>query len=92
MMKPDVLEEVLEAELCQSKKRKSDDAFLAFTDIFATGRTDHEIEELVLNLYEASRSFPWPSEWLDGIPESYACTDIEEFEQSAWMKSLIASA
>ena len=89
LMKQDVLEEVLEQNYARAKEEK-DDAFLAFTDIFATGRTDHEIEELVLNLYEASRSFPWPSEWLDGIPESYACTDIEEFEQSAWMKSLIA--
>lgn len=88
LMKQDVLAELLEQNYAKAKEEK-ETAFLEFTDVFSPGRTDHAVEELVLNLFEASRSFPWPLEWLDSLLVSYCLKGTEELEQSAWMKSFV---
>jgi len=73
IMKTDIMEELL---------------FLDFTESFSPGRTDSNIEELVLRLYNISVSYPWPEEWLGSCLDMYSCSSMEEFEETLWMKEL----
>lgn len=77
LLKQDVLDELLEA--CYVN---ADTPFLEFVEKFGTGRNDKKIEEIILKLYEYSRSYPQPDVWLDECARSYrvgqeACRDGE---------------
>lgn len=66
LLKQDVLDELLEA--CYVK---GEIPFLEFIEKFGTGRNDKKVEEIILKLYEYSRSYPQPDGWLDRCVESY---------------------
>ena len=66
LLKKDVLDEMLEA--CYDE---ADEEFLAFVERFGTGNNDRKIEEIILRLYEYSRSYPQPEKWLDSCVDSY---------------------
>lgn len=87
IMKTDIMEELLESRY-QESRETNNQAFLDFTESFSPGRTDSNIEELVLRLYNISVSYPWPEEWLNSCADMYACTGMEEFEETLWMKEL----
>ena len=67
LLKQDVLDELLEERYAQSEDR-----FLEFVEKFGTGRNDKKIEEIILQLYEYSRSYPQPDMWLDDCVKSYS--------------------
>lgn len=60
LLRQDVMDELLEA--CYASGDKN---FLEFTEQFGTGRNDRKIEEIILKMYEYSRSYPQPDKWLD---------------------------
>ncbi|MDD2979484.1 MAG: helicase-exonuclease AddAB subunit AddA [Hespellia sp.] len=66
LLKKDVLRELLEEKYVQAEK-----TFLEATEYFSNGRDDKKLEELILQLYEYSRSYPDAGEWIAGLPESY---------------------
>ncbi len=66
LLKQDVLDEMLEECYAQGEKE-----FLDFVERFGTGRNDRKIEELILKLYEYSRSYPQPEKWLDSCVQAY---------------------
>lgn len=66
LLKQDVLDELLEA--CYAN---GDVPFLEFVEKFGAGRNDKKMEEVILKLYEYSRSYPQPDMWLDQCAESY---------------------
>lgn len=49
--------------------------FLAFVDGYASGRNDAALSGMILQLYEFSRSYPWPKKWLLAAAESYGIED-----------------
>lgn len=93
LLKQDVLDELLEE--CYVN---GDVPFLEFVEKFGAGRNDRKMEEVILKLYEYSRSYPQPDVWLDQCAESYkggsdaALSDAAEntgarqAEESACMK------
>lgn len=83
LLKYDVAKELLEAEYAEAT-----DTFRNFTEIFAAGKTDDELIELILKLYEFSMSHPWPKEWLAQCAEPYQAETAEELCKSVWMKKL----
>ncbi|MCD7825745.1 MAG: helicase-exonuclease AddAB subunit AddA [Clostridiaceae bacterium] len=87
LMKQDVLAELLEQKYAAAKE-EPDSAFLRFTDIFSTGRTDSAVEELVFTLYNISTSYPWPEEWLNECMEMYQIQSLQEMEETAWVRQL----
>jgi len=87
IMKTDIMEELLESRYKESREENNHD-FLDFTESFSPGRTDSNIEELVLRLYNISVSYPWPEEWLGSCLDMYSCSSMEEFEETLWMKEL----
>ena len=72
LLKQDVLEELLEECYAQA-----DEEFLDFTERFGSGKSDKKIEEIILNMYEYSRSYPLPDRWLDQCLEAYESEDLE---------------
>ena len=59
LLRQEVLGEVLEEKYSQKSQR-----FLDFSLAYGNGRDDKKIEELILKIYEFSRSYPSPEEWI----------------------------
>ncbi len=89
IMKETVLGEVLEQKYADTRQ-KENQVFLDAMQMFATGRTDKEIESIVLKLYELAQSYPFPDEQLEQWKNSYALRSVEEMEQTEWMEKYIA--
>lgn len=66
LLKQDVLEELLESCYADGKKE-----FLDFVEKAGSGRNDRKIEEIILQLYEYSRSYPQPDKWLQECVQMY---------------------
>lgn len=66
LLKQDVLSDVL--EVCYAE---GDERFLELAEKLGGGRNDRRLEELVLELYEYSRSYPQPEKWLENCVERY---------------------
>ncbi|MGC4019005.1 MAG: helicase-exonuclease AddAB subunit AddA [Muricomes sp.] len=77
LLKQDVLDELLEERYIDGET-----PFLEFVEKFSAGRNDKKIEEVILKLYEYSRSYPQPELWLDSCASSYQA----EEENSACIK------
>ncbi|RHR30300.1 helicase-exonuclease AddAB subunit AddA [Clostridium sp. AF19-22AC] len=80
LLKQDVLDELLEERYAEGEI-----PFLEFVEKFGTGRNDRKIEEIILKLYEYSRSYPQPDAWLEGCAQDYR-THGEDLEESACMR------
>ncbi|MEG1504755.1 MAG: helicase-exonuclease AddAB subunit AddA [Lachnospiraceae bacterium] len=76
LLKHDVVQEVLELHYEEGSL-----AFLEFIECFATGKDDRQIEELILRLFEFSRSYPDPLQWLSQCADVYEVTDLSTLEQ-----------
>lgn len=83
LLKQDVAKEVLEAEYA-----KRTEEFDRFIEVFATGKTDEGILDLVQNLYEFSTSNPWPKEWLETCKAAYELDSVEALDDSVWIEKL----
>ena len=59
LLRHDVLEELLE-----ERYEKGNQRFLDFVSAYGTGRDDKKIEELILKIYEFSRSYPDAEKWI----------------------------
>ena len=84
LLKRDVAEAVLEAAY-----EEGDAAFVNFVESFAIGRDDRKLEELMLQLYEYSRSYPNPKRWLDSCAEQYNVQSVEELEQKPFVLEIM---
>lgn len=82
LLKQDVLSELLEERYQEGSSR-----FLRFAETFSPGRDDRKLEELVLELYEASGAFPDAREWLEDCADEYRKGLSGD---SRWMKRLVS--
>ena len=85
LLKEDVLAKVL-----LKNYEESAPEFLAFVDGYASGRNDAALSGMILQLYEFSRSYPWPKKWLKSIVEIYECAGVEEFQKTKWVGELVS--
>ncbi len=83
LLRHDVLKEVLEEYYA-----KGDASFLDFIESYAGGRDDKKVEELVLKLYEFSRSYPSSAKWLTDCIESYQISDSRGLAESSYFKAV----
>ncbi|KMZ52482.1 helicase-exonuclease AddAB subunit AddA [Dorea sp. D27] len=81
LMKHDVLGQILE-DRYQNGSRE----FLEFVEAYGGGRDDRKMEELVLKLYEYSRSYPDAEGWLASCVDAYDIKDEAELEGSRCME------
>ena len=84
LLKSDVLGELLE-----NYYEEGGEDFLDFIESFSAGKSDDEIEELVLKLYHFSMSYPWPDEWLEEKKSTFNLSSVEDMKKSDWMKALL---
>ena len=84
LLREDVLKRVLEKNY-----EEPSPAFSEFVDGYAAGRSDAKAGELILSLYEFSRSYPWPKEWLLACADGYAAENAEDLKKAAWMEPLL---
>ena len=76
LLRQDVLREVLEEKYQQKEQR-----FLDFTLAYGSGRNDKKIEELILKIYEYSRSYPDADRWIRDCVRSYQIDTLEELKE-----------
>ncbi len=88
LLKGDVVQELLEehygAEDPEERAR-----FTEFVEVYATGKSDVAIENLILQLYEFAVSYPYPKRWLAECMEPYRAQTEEDLERSPWMQFLL---
>ena len=77
LLRQEVLGEVLEEKYRQKSQR-----FLNFSLAYGGGRDDKKIEELILKIYEFSRSYPDPREWIGRCRDAYCIDGLKELEES----------
>ena len=83
LLREDVLGKVLE----QNYEEPSE-AFSDFVEGYASGRTDAALNEMILQLYEFSRSYPWPEKWLDSFVGIDRIENREELDRAEWLAPL----
>lgn len=88
LMKQDVLENLME-ERFEEAREKNNQAFLNFTEIFAPGRNDKPIDELILKLYTISQSYPQPEEQLKKWDQMYQVSSAQELMETSWMQEMM---
>lgn len=76
LLKQDVLDEMLEE--CYASAHEE---FLDFTERFGSGKSDKKIEEIILKMYEYSRSYPQPDRWLDRCADAYESSEPEKWAE-----------
>lgn len=84
LLRADVIEELLE-----DRYEKAEEDFTTFVECYASGKTDAALEELILQLYHFSMSYPWPLEWLESQKESFRLDSVESLQETEWMKGLL---
>ena len=91
LLKGDVVRELLEDSYAEEDPAKRA-RFTEFVEAYATGKSDAGLETLILQLYEAAVSYPYPKRWLSACLKSYQADSIEKMQESAWMRFLLSLA
>lgn len=87
LLREDVLKELLERAYGEK-----DEAFVDFVECYAHGKNDEGLKTLILELYEAAMSNPWPLEWLEDCMNPYRPETVEEMLGSGWFSLLWVGA
>jgi len=82
LLKADIVKEMLEEYYFDDKEE-----FINFIESYVAGRTDENIEAIILKVFEFSMSYPWPEEWLKKCLENYD-TDGKSLSVFQWMQYL----
>lgn len=80
LIREEVIEELFEEEYSSGNKD-----FIRLADWYAEDRHDLDLQNLVRELYDFSRSHPWSEKWLDQLVESYVDVDIKNND---WIRTL----
>lgn len=84
LLKHDVMEELLERYYEEGSQ-----TFQEFVECFASGRDDKKLEELILQLYEFSRSYPNPGKWLQECVEQYEFDSLQAMAESEFVEHIM---
>ncbi|CAB1251134.1 helicase-exonuclease AddAB subunit AddA [Clostridium sp. WLY-B-L2] len=83
LLKQDALQEILE-----EKYQDAESEFLKLVDSFRD-KNDIRLQNMIISLYEFSRSNPWPKKWLEEAAEDFNVGENFNFEDTLWAKMLI---
>ncbi|WP_221563686.1 helicase-exonuclease AddAB subunit AddA [Alkalihalobacillus sp. TS-13] len=86
LIRQEVLEELLEEEY----GREDNEPFFDLVDRFSNDRGDDEIQNMIIRLYDFSRSYPWPEQWLEQMGGKYSKSEqVETIEELSWTNELV---
>lgn len=91
LLRMDVLDEVFEEQYANADFESDvlDYAtFAGLVQLFGDERGDDPLYQLVLKLYDFSRSNPWPEQWLAQLSEGYRLVSDRDVATSTWMEPL----
>lgn len=74
--------------LLEEKFSEKDPDFIHCVECFVPGGRESRLEELILQLYEFSMSYPFPEEWLKKHRSDYDVASYEEMASSEWFAGL----
>lgn len=83
LLKSDVLENLFEE--CYTEGTQE---FLNLVDAYGGDKDDSYLQDMVLRLWEFSRSTPWPDHWLDSVIALYESNGMP-LEKSDWGKVIL---
>ncbi len=81
LLRQDVLDEVFERYY-----QEGSEEFLNLVEAYGGRRDDKKLEELALKLYEFSRSYPQPDNWLAVCVDAYRAESIEELTGTVYYR------
>ncbi|WP_077623097.1 helicase-exonuclease AddAB subunit AddA [Sediminibacillus massiliensis] len=84
MIRQEVLEDMFE-DWYGKEEMEEQNAFFAVVDRFSNDRSDLEVEELILKLYEFAMQNPWPENWLDNMAAMYNVDEEEDEDNLPWL-------
>ncbi|MGP4082081.1 helicase-exonuclease AddAB subunit AddA [Pseudalkalibacillus sp. R45] len=86
LIRQEVLEELLEEEY----GHEDNEPFFDLVDRFSNDRGDDEIQNMIIRLYDFSRSYPWPEQWLEQMGGKYSKSEqVETIEELSWTNELV---
>lgn len=80
LLRHDVLEDMLEEEYEEGRQQ-----FLDFTTAYGDGKNDKKIEELILKIFEYSRSYPDAERWIKDCVNAYKVEDFKDLEEKEYV-------
>ncbi|MFS0727510.1 helicase-exonuclease AddAB subunit AddA [Paenibacillus sp. 1P07SE] len=89
LMRLDVLDELFEQRYAASDV---DLGFLRLADDYGGERGDEPLYRLVQELYDFSRSHPWPDHWLRETAAAFKIPDVETLGRSDWVGAIAEEA
>lgn len=87
LLKQEAMEEMFE----EKYEEESREGFLSLVESYSGSRDDSALSEMVLNLYEFSKSTPWPEKWLHEMAEIYNAGDDFDFGASPFAGIIMKS-
>lgn len=87
LLMQDVVNQVLEQAYENAKPE-----FLNFVENFVSGKSDRNLESMILQLHKFSESYPYPEEWLDGCVEQYELSSQAELDEKPFVKEMLEEA
>ncbi|WP_378955664.1 helicase-exonuclease AddAB subunit AddA [Pelosinus sp. sgz500959] len=79
LLKTDVLENLFESKYSQGETQ-----FLELVEHYGDEQSDDSLYNLVLGLYDFSRSHPWPDEWLASLKDQFILSDDVVIDDLPW--------
>ncbi|MGG4546949.1 helicase-exonuclease AddAB subunit AddA [Rossellomorea marisflavi] len=77
LMRDEVVEELFEEEY----GKEGNTPFYTLVDTFTSDRSDKALQDMILKLYDFSRSHPAPSLWLNGLGEMYGVEGVGSIDE-----------
>lgn len=87
LLKQETMEEMFE----EKYEEENREGFLSLVESYSGSRDDSALCEMVLNLYEFSKSTPWPDKWLNEMAEIYNVQEDFDFGASPFAGIIMKS-
>lgn len=87
LLRQDVLEKLLEEQYQLARPE-----YLDFVAAYSGGRNDRKLMELILKIYDFSRSYPDSEGWLRECTSAYEAETDEELERSGFVRLIMEQA
>ncbi|MCE7792003.1 helicase-exonuclease AddAB subunit AddA [Salipaludibacillus sp. CUR1] len=87
-----IREEMIDDLFEEEYGRKDNQAFFNVVDQFSGDRSDDKLRNLILHLYDFSRSHPEPYRWLDELVHNYEVEEAEALADLPWGKEAASHA
>ena len=75
-------------ELFEDKYDNDDQEFIDLVEAFSNYKSDENLKDLILDLYNFVMSGPWPQKWLQDSVDAFKVENIEQLNNSRWVKVL----